>query len=361
MKYINRLLRLSLLIVSGILLFVSLSPEMQRKIAAKGWIPDQYRFGDLYNTSNLRKFKELDFVQNRTLLPSDKPQTKYRNVDLYTIGDSFTPMDTSFYAGDKNFHIWLGVNVDTVTLDTTKKSVLIVEIIERTIQERLRKDFKMLYIDKGFQIAGQSKKAVSENKSEEKSFWWDKFGDQINQRIEFLLFNYPVFLKFKELKSAIMLSWFDRTHTGALVSANRDYIFYDVEADKKSELSPFYKISQQSIDTVVNNINTIHDYYKNLGFAEVYFCIVPNKATVCENDRFEYNHQISRIESHPSLKTPIISIQDTIRNHPEWYHLGDGHWNIMGQRYWLKTVNRVVENWSKKELTGDSSSVKKVR
>ena len=358
MDYINRLIKLGLLIGSGILLFVSLSPEMQRKIVSRGWIPDQYRFGDLYNTSNLKKFKELDFIENRTLLPSDKPKTRFSDVDLYTIGDSFTQMDTSYYAGDKNFHIWLGINVDTVKLDPVKKSILIVEIIERTIQERLRKDYKMLYIDKGFQILGKSKKvAEKKEESRESSFWWDKFGDQINQRIEFLIFNYPVFLKLKELKSHIMLSWFDRTHTGTMISKNHEYLFYDVEADKKVELSPFFNITQQSVDSIVNNINTIRDYYKNVGFKEVYFCIVPNKATVCENDRFEYNHQISRIETHPELRTPMLSIQDTLRKHPEWYHLGDGHWNIKGQRYWLKTVNQVVEKWSKEQPASDSLSV----
>lgn len=346
MGYINKLIRYSLLFVSGIIFVVSLSPVLQRKIVAKGLIPDQYRFGDLYNTSNLLKFKEVDFAENTSLVESDKPKVRYNNVDLYTIGDSFTPMDTSYYAGDKNYHIWMGMNVDTVKLDTTKKSILVVEIIERTIQERLLKDYEALYIKRGFQIKGDKYPKAAINTDGGNSFWWDKFGDQINQRIEFLLFNFSPFLKLKELKSNIMLTWFDRTHTGADISRNHKYLFYSVEADKKSVLSPFHEITPASVDTVAMHINTIRNYYKSRGFAEVYFCLIPNKVTVCENDRFEYNHQISLIENNPLLETPIISVQATIRKHPEWFHKSDGHWNVAGKRYWLQKTNDLVKEWS---------------
>ncbi|MCF0059769.1 hypothetical protein [Dyadobacter sp. CY356] len=346
MGYINKLIRYSLLFVSGIIFVVSLSPALQRKIAAKGLIPDQYRFGDLYNTSNLLKFKEVDFAKSTSLTETDKPKVRYSDVDLYTIGDSFTPMDTSYYAGDKNFHIWMGVNVDTVKLDTTKKSILVVEIIERTIQERLLNDYEALYIKRGFQIKGDTYPKAVAGRDGGSSFWWDKFGDQINQRIEFLLFNFNPFLKLKELKSDIMLTWFDRTHTGAIISRNHEYLFYSVEADKKSPLSPFHEITPASVDSVVHHINLIRTHYKNRGFEEVYFCLIPNKVTVCENNRFQYNQQISLIENSPLLQTPMISVQATIRKHPEWFHKSDGHWNVAGKRYWLQKTNELVKVWS---------------
>ena len=162
----NSLIRYVALLVSGIIFVISLSPALQRKIASKGLIPDQYRFGDLYNTSNLRKFKELDYNEKATLLPADKPAVKSKNIDLYTIGDSFTPMDTSFYSGRKNFHIWLGAYVDTVKLDPSKKSILVIEVIERTIQERLRSGYQALYFDRGFQIEGKMKPKAAEKLTE---------------------------------------------------------------------------------------------------------------------------------------------------------------------------------------------------
>jgi len=348
MNRIHSLLRLFLLVVSGLILVVGLSENLQKQIFSLGLIPDQYRFGDLYNVSNLKKFKETDIRQNTQLTEADKPAERFDNVDLYTIGDSFTPMDTSFYAGKNNYHIWLGVNMDTARLNPEQKSILVIEIIERTIQERLKGEYKKLYIKMGFQFEKKSKTIKTVEKTDQTSFWWDQFGHQINQRLEFLLFNFEPFLKIKELKANIMLSWFDRTHTGSLVSANREYIFYEVEANPKSVLSPFAAVSPESIDTVVTNMNAIRDYYKNAGFEEVYFCLLPNKVTVCEPDRSVYNNQITRIEQHSDLKAPVLSVQHELRRHPEWFHKGDGHWNAHGKRLWLQTVNNLVREWSAK-------------
>lgn len=348
MNRIYRLLRLFLVAFSGIILVVGLSENLQRQIVSLGLIPDQYRFGDLYNVSNLKKFKETDMQQNTQLTEADKPAKRFDNVDLYTIGDSFTPMDTSFYAGKNNYHIWLGVNMDTARLNPDRKSILVIEIIERTIQERLKNDYRKLYINMGFQFENKLTKSETAEKTGQTSFWWDQFGHQINQRLEFLLFNSELFLKIKELKAKIMLSWFDRTHTGSLVSADREYIFYEVEASPKSVLSPFAAVSPQSVDTVVTNMNAIRDYYKNAGFEEVYFCLIPNKVTVCEPDRAVYNNQIARIEQHPGLKVPFLSIQHELRRHPDWFHKGDGHWNVHGKRLWLRTVNGLVREWSEK-------------
>lgn len=349
MGILNPLIRYFMVIVTGIIFTISLSPTLQRTMAAKGWIPNQYRFGDLYNTSNLRMFKEVDFGRNAVLLSSDEPSRKYADVDLYTIGDSFTPMDTSYYAGHRNHHIWLGINVDTVELDRSRKSILVIEVIERTIQERLKNDYKALYIDKGYQLKGVSSHIPKKSEEQTASFWWNRFGDQINQRIEFLLFNFGPFLALKEWKSDIMLSWFNRTHSGVIISKNHKHLFYNIEADPGTEFSPFYNIPATSIDSVVNNMNSIRDYYKDAGFEEVYFCLVPNKVTVCETDRYKYNNQIARIEEHSLLQAPVLSIEDTLRVHPEWYHLGDGHWTVKGQRYWLKVVNNTVKNWSKEK------------
>jgi len=348
MNRIHSLLRLFLLVVSGLILVVGLSENLQKQIFSLGLIPDQYRFGDLYNVSNLKKFKETDIRQNTQLTEADKPAERFDNVDLYTIGVSFTPMDTSFYAGKNNYHIWLGVNMDTARLNPEQKSILVIEIIERTIQERLKGEYKKLYIKMGFQFEKKSKTIKTVEKTDQTSFWWDQFGHQINQRLEFLLFNFEPFLKIKELKANIMLSWFDRTHTGSLVSANREYIFYEVEANPKSVLSPFAAVSPESIDTVVTNMNAIRDYYKNAGFEEVYFCLLPNKVTVCEPDRSVYNNQITRIEQHSDLKAPVLSVQHELRRHPEWFHKGDGHWNAHGKRLWLQTVNNLVREWSAK-------------
>ncbi len=341
------LLRYVVLATSAIILTAGVSKNIQRRIYSAGIIPDQYRYGDLYNTSCLKDFKEVDFNINSELSPSDKPQTRFKNVDLYTIGDSFTPMDTSFYAGDKNYHIWLGVNQESVTLDPAKNSILVIEIIERTIQERLKKDFKALYIDRGFSVAKKPDNRPP-HPPHSGAHIFEKFGEQINQRLEFMLFNFDPILILKELKSQIMLSWFHRTHPGAIISKDEQFLFYQIEADPQSPLSAFYSLTPTDIDSVVTNMNSIREHYLKMGFNEVYFCLIPNKTTICAPSLAKYNGQIPAIESHPNLQAPTLSVIQSIKPNPSWFHKGDGHWNVHGKRFWLRTVNGLVEKWSKK-------------
>lgn len=342
MKILHSILRVLLMLVSGIALSTGLSDQLQRKLYARGFIPDQYRFGDLYNISNLAQFKETQWAQTDDLCESDKPTRRSKNIDLYTIGDSFTTMDTSFYAGRRNHHIWLGTEVDTVTLDPKVRSILVIEVIERTIQERLREHYAALYIRRGFQVRGKSQSLAQANAETSGTFWENTLNHEINQRLEFLLFNSDMALKCKELKANLMLSWFGRTHPGSLISRDQRHLFYEIEASSRSMLSPFIPLTDADIDSVAINMNRIRTHYLRTGFAEVYFCLIPNKVTVCEPYRHPHNDQIRRIEQNPYLKAPLLKLSSELLRHPEWFHKSDGHWNANGKRLWLRYVNGVV-------------------
>ncbi|KAA0993826.1 hypothetical protein [Dyadobacter aurulentus] len=344
MKFLLKSTRAFLLIFSALVLAAGLSERLQRKLYARGFIPDQYRFGDLYNITNLEQFKELDWSEADDLLESDKPKSRSQSVDVYTIGDSFTTMDTSFYAGRHNYHIWLGTHVDTVSLDSSVESILVIEVIERTIQERLRKDYASLYIDKGFQIRGKSKRAAKEQVRQVSSFWENKLNKEINQRLEFILFNSSLALKVKEIKADLMLSLFGRTHPGSLISQDRAFLFYEIEASSRSPLSPYNQLTDSDIDSVVINMNLIRSHYIHAGFSEVYFCFIPNKVTVCEPNRLPHNNQITRISENRHLKVPLLNLNDELLHHPEWFHKSDGHWNVDGKRLWLTHVNQMVSS-----------------
>lgn len=342
MKILHSFLRILLMLVSGMALSTGLSGQLQRKLYARGFIPDQYRFGDLYNISNLAQFKETQWAETDDLNESDKPACRSKNVDLYTIGDSFTTMDTSFYAGRRNHHIWLGTEVDTVTLDPKVRSILVIEVIERTIQERLREHYADLYIRRGFQVRGKSQPLARPNAGTSDRFWENTLNSEINQRLEFLLFNSNMALKCKELKADLMLSLFGRTHPGSLISRDQQFLFYEIEASRQSVLSPFTPLTDADIDSVAINMNRIRMHYLNSGFTEVYFCLIPNKVTVCEPGRHPHNNQIRRIEQSHYLKTPLLKLSNELLQHPEWFHKSDGHWNVNGKRLWLRYVNGVV-------------------
>lgn len=348
---ISTLLKWFFLVLSGGILVVGLSPDLQRKLDQRGLIPNQYDHGDLYNLTNLPAFREEDFNANDALTKADEPKTHYPGVHLFTIGDSFVAMDTNYYAGGRNEHVWVGHEHPPVApLDTTKQNILVIEFIERVLQERLyAPDFQEIYIRNGIVPSNQQhafvKEPVKKEKPNDKLF--ARFGPEINQRLEFLLFNSKLFIWFKELKAQIMLSVFGRV-TGAAVSHDKQHLFYTQEVDTNYVLSAFRPISDRKLDTLVTNLNTIRRHYLRMGFDEVYVCMIPNKVTILEPTHGVYNHQIERIEANPRLEAPVISMIDTLRRHPEWYHLGDGHWNKEGKRFWLRRVNDLAAEWAAK-------------
>ncbi|CAN5261827.1 hypothetical protein BH09BAC4_BH09BAC4_23120 [soil metagenome] len=346
---ISNVLKWFFLVASGGILFVALSPETQRWLDQKHLIPNQYSHGDLYNITNLRAFREANFGENTNLVDADIPK-KHKDVHLYTIGDSFTAMDTVYYAGGRNRHVWVGEkDAPTVApLDTTKKNILVIEFIERVLQERLYKpDYEKIYIQNGFAQTAQpvvaQPKPVEE--STVKSWLLARFGSDINQRLEFLLFNTRPFIWFKEMKAQLLLDLFGRV-PGAVISQDKKHLFYQPEANNEYILSAFRPLSDQRLDTLVTNLNTIRQHYLHMGFDEVYVCMIPNKVTILDPTYGQYNHQIERIEANPRLQAPILTMIDTLRQHPEWYHLGDGHWNKEGKRFWLRRVNQLAATWS---------------
>ena len=346
---ISSILKWVLLMASGGLLIVALSPSIQSLLNRHGLIPDQYSYGDLYNITNLRAFREDNFNANTSLTDADKPRKRYTDVNLYTIGDSFTDIDTSYYAGGRNVHVWVGESpaVETV-LDKTKKNILVLEFIERVLQERLRYTGNdNIYIKNGLVTPDHyhipTKTEAEQN--EETGWMLARFGHDINQRLEFLLFNNWPFRWFKEAKARLLLDGFGRV-PGAVISQDKQHLFYQPEIDTAYNLSAFRPITKPKLDALVTNLNSIRQYYLQMGFDEVYVCLIPNKVTVLDPTYGVYNHQIERIEANPRLQAPILSMIDTLRQYPGWYHLGDGHWNKQGKRFWLRRVNQVAASWS---------------
>ncbi|MEZ0610972.1 hypothetical protein ACAW74_20840 [Fibrella sp. WM1] len=327
--------------IVSLIVMVSFTPSWERALARRGWIADQYQFGDLYNMTNVARFKEQGFHVTDQLDSADLPDIKQAGVHLYTIGDSFTDIDTSFYPAEKNVHVWIGNGRQTIKLDSTKRNILVIQIIERVLQERFLDQSWQLYTTNALVDSSRVKPPVAKPTSWVSNLLNTRFGSDLNSRLEFMLFNNKLALKAKECKAGFMLDWFDRT-SGARLSANKQHAFYDSEVDTTKVLSSFRHIKEQDINAVVKRLNYVTAYYRKLGFQEVYLTLIPNKSTVLAPTLGVYNHQIERIERHPDLQPTVISTINTIRQHPNWYHLGDGHWTREGRRYWMGIVNNLV-------------------
>ncbi len=329
------------MVFTGAVLIVGLTPALQRKLFQRGIIPDQYNYGDLYNKTNLVQFKDENYHAVDSLDTTDIPATKIKGVHLFTLGDSFTDIDTVFYGGEKNTHIWVPNRLTPARLDKRDKNIVVIEVIERVLQERMQGKFWRMYIDNV--LPDLSLPDAVSNTTEEHgiNFLRGRFGSGVNNRLEFTVFNNSLALRLKELKAKILLDYFGRTQGGRL-SLDKQHVLYDLEVDTTSQLSSFRYLSDAVIDSTVNKLNLIHDYYRSKGFDKVYISLIPNKSTIVAPELGRYNHQIERIEKHPNLKPAVISLIDTLRYHPEWYHLGDGHWNKYGKRYWLQRINETV-------------------
>lgn len=355
----NRIIRwvvLLALIGVGLLLY---APGWQQALNGWGLIPDQYQFGDLYNMTYLRRFRETDFLRDKVVPLSERPARRYPNVDVLVIGDSFTGLgiDTSLYAGHRNLHRWIsGTPTPTIRLDSTRRTVLFLEIVERILFERLA-DGGDLFINEGFRIDTARTAALPGTpepvaEGPRPSLWtriearipnleWFSAGD-INQRLEFLVFNFAPFRWFKEIKAELHYRAFGRILAEAAVSPGGRYIFYGFESNPRRGEASTYPASDALIDSTVASLNQIRQHYRRMGVAEVYLSLVPNKFSSLEPDVPGLNHRIDRIERHPNLELPHFNSTRFLLRRPDLYHLGDGHWNRHAKRIWLDSVNTIV-------------------
>lgn len=335
-------LRWACIALIGMMLIVGISPVLQRKLYERGLVADQFQYGDLYNKTNLAQFRDENFHALDRLDSTDLPSQKAKGVHLYTLGDSFTDIDTSFYAGEKNVHVWITYGSAVTRLNPDKRNILVIEVIERLLQQRMKDSTWRMYVDNALVDSASAARQPGRQSAAQPplmaSLMGYRFAPQINNRLEFLFFNNPLALRAKEIKAAILLNWFGRT-PGARLSNDQQEVFYDIEVDTTSELSSFRHLSYAVIDTTVHKLNLIHDHYKKMGFDEVYISLIPNKSSVMAPKLGAYNRQIERIERHPLLKPAVLSVVDTLSAHPDWYHHGDGHWNKYGKRFWLRQVN----------------------
>ena len=219
---IQTIARWFFLILSGAILVVGLFPSLQRWLDQHDLIPDQYSHGDLYNLTNLPAFREEDFDANAALRDADKPKQQYRNVHLYTIGDSFTDIDTGLLCrrtkcsrmgrkpapnGSSAGHHQKKYYGDRVYRTRLTGTCCTRPISGKSILKKV--------------LSGYRSKAPIVvkwlRKKSRKGWLFARFGEEINQRLEFILFNSKLFIWFKELKANIMLYWFGRV-TGGVIS-----------------------------------------------------------------------------------------------------------------------------------------------
>lgn len=309
--------------------------------------------GDLLNMSfldNETKFQQqVNFVFNRS------PDTVKRNINLYLWGDSYVMHIPDYaFAHVNKFQFGRRDFSDLhYKLDPTKKNILIIENGERFVRiyfkylvifDHIMKDPDAVSFLKRYGAARQQYASLIPGGAH----LTDLFNPDINQNIEYNLFNYNFVNWIRELKAEMNYQCFNRVSGDVALSENGEHLFLRQTIAAHDILSCYEALKSTEIDMLCHNIDTIYKHYKKEGFDEVYFSIVPNPATILQPAY--YNDLIPILQKRAdSLGIPFIDIYQDFSHHPnpsELYANGDTHWNNKGWEIWIKAVNKELNKQS---------------
>jgi hypothetical protein len=306
---------------------------------------DKMRYGDLFGLSYLSDYKISIDEKSSIELTQYK---KRGSVNLYSLCDSYLwsllTSDSLFCANKFQYANLNNFETLNVKFDTPQKNILLIELSERNIILMVQQNYSyMLEFIKTQNEQNYASSSISHHVSE---FLFNK---NINNNIEFNLWESEVFTPIKEFKAQLSYKLFNEVNKDAVISPDKKYLLYSPTVDTSSIYSSFKNISDTEIDTIINNLNNIYSHYKNLGFTEVYFSLIPNPVTILYPNlykRYSYNQLIPRIQNSSSLKMPFIDIySDFKKTQVPIYRVSDTHWNRNGFNLWLNKVNEVLSGY----------------
>lgn len=349
-----------ILLIISILWLGGCSQEVMQTLYKTGVIADDYRYGDLYRLSNLPQFKDpVQSCPPDPGLPRAELSSPGQKVALYVIGDSFTEPERlsrrDFPGSDFLRTKW--ENKNTVLLDSATRNVLLIETVERHLREHFAQPVDNLTIvtdtstslgRKPYQSRQTTVPISADNRANHVSIT-RQISDfiqskGIEERLETVLFSHDVFLWFKELKASLNLNGFGRVAPTVGISQDRNHLFASLDTDTtKRKNSSFAPLPDVELNALIDTINATANRHRGLGFDAVYLSIIPNKASILDPARGQYNHLVERVEASSRLRVPTISVYADYKRQPtNVYALGDSHWNCTGRRIWVEKVRRTI-------------------
>lgn len=339
-----------ILIVLGIgILFISTSREMMGEISSVRNNIDSGPFGTHQtNKGDLVDMAFLDLVPKfHSELDYYFPKPEYsgeNNINLYLLGDSYTHMapDSAFARVNEYRYAWRYLQELHYTIDSTKEDILIIEVAERYIQSFLNTQ-DIMWMVKPIEPTALSTSydAVNYAKFPIPDSIGDLFNPYINQNIEYNLFNYNFINPAREAKAWLNYTVFNRASGNVTIAKNGEQLFLKNTTLPKGDKSSYAKLSTSSVDSIVQNLNTIYEHYTNNGFENVYITLIPNPVSIIQPDG--YNHLIPRIQNHPDLTIKVIDIYSIYKQETKRiYRPGDTHWTGYGHKLWIDAVNEML-------------------
>lgn len=294
-------------------------------------------WGDMARMSLLDGVSKFQELKDYKFTPAADNGNK--NIDLYLLGDSYVE-DIPGYAFANTDAYYYGRGL-VYSLNPAKKNILIIQTTERFA---LSLFYKNEIYDRLKQKGDPHPLNILGN--EEKK----NYSRVINKNLDYLLFDYNFINAMRRGKAEMNYSVFGRATGDVVLSDDGDHLFFRPTVLPDGIYSSYAPLADSTVMQTVANMNKIYDHYRQEGFAEVYFSIIPNPATILQPDG--YNCLIQRIQLNPSLKAPYINVYDIFKrsNNPTLlYRVGDTHWNNNGMQIWLGIVNEELRKKSKEE------------
>ncbi len=354
----KKVLSYSCIIIGLVLLFSGTSRDVvayiwERKHHQLWWGEHQSNFGDLSNIAYLDDIKVFQTPNDYNFTPpADTSGPK--NIDLYLFGDSYTEdVPCAAFAHVNTCHFGRKGHHDLVyKLDKSKRNVLLIETAERYVRSNYQNGDIYNHIRKDLPPALTL--AISEPGPVYASVGAglhvaDFFNPNINQNLEYLLFNVNAMNKPRLLKADMNYYLFNRGSGDVVIADDGRHLFLKETVEPKNECSSYQPFSNEDVTAWANNLNVIYEHYKAEGFDEVYFAIVPNPASVIQPAN--YNNLIPKLQTSPGLKMQMVDVYSHYKNagNPrQFYRAGDTHWNNKGMQLWLMLVNEQLSRQSAK-------------
>jgi hypothetical protein len=341
-------------IIIGILLainIVSLSPTCMKKIIEMRANSDSFfsssrtGMGDLYGMSYLKKFGRSGW---KPAFISDNCKAE-KNIKLYTISDSYLNnrfTEKAFCGVNQLTQVsWDGSPL-TINLDSQKTNILILETVERYACARLSNLDWMKHIKiEEPQKSKQNRADIQPILKDEKKQALEKlaqfiFNKNINQNLEFNLFDYKPFLSVWETRAELTQRLFNRLASPTVsMAANNQYLVLKETIDGKQNTASNFPVSEKDLSKMIDDLNEMRAFYLKKGFSEVYLSIIPNPVHIVDST-FKYNQLIPKIQNNTALNIPVIDIYSVFKkNNNIVFHKNETHWTNQGMQFWIDNVN----------------------
>lgn len=304
------------------------------------WGSDKYRFGDLYGIAYLPAFR---LEKDTSLISKQYTSPSLRDTDLYIIGDSYLysymQMDTSNFARAKrvNFRKWAdGASAPIAIKASSHKKVLLIESVERNIWSVI-----------------DIMRVKAQMEGYRAPMTWDEqlnacladalYDPNLEQNIDFTLFNFQALSFIKSIKAQGNLSLFNRTTADVVLSEDQQFLYMKETMDSSQKGSSFYPLRSQNIQDLLGRMAKIEQYAESRGFDEVVFSFIPNPVAITQTESKSTNHLIPSLAHANQGRLHLVDpTQVLIKGSKSYFFRSDSHWNQQGAQAWLNQMNQYL-------------------